>query len=375
MTSIPRIIAVDHTEQIGRIIRGAMSLLDRRFVLIEVPTAENALDEMQNSEMNLMVTAYTLPDMTGIQLADRAIRESAGTPIIILANPDDPEVAPAELDKAPYTFLMRPVGEPFLRELRIGLDGEMAVAAQEVSNVSSGGMELGPVPDLDPRHIRDHIFTMMRETSAIGAIVADRLGRVVFSEGATGYFDKDVLAATLGPSFARTVDLRDLIAGNSWSMQYYDGDQYDIVALALGLHYFAALIFDGTKTPPFGPVMRYGRQEADAVIGKLGDLAWSYRRTLNVMTQTMQAIHIEEAELEAELPQAAAAEPELPPAVEEEFRLEPVANLDVDQLFGQKIDEAQFDDLFASTDEEDTIFGGSDRVSFDEAINMGILDE
>jgi CheY-like chemotaxis protein len=346
--------------------------------LIEVPTAENALDELQNSEINLLVTAYSLPDMTGIQLGDRAIRESAGTPIIILASPEDPEVSASDLDHVPYTYLVRPVGEQFLRELRIGLDGEVAVAVQEESRAVSGGLELGPVPEIDPRQIRDHVITMMRETLAIGAIVADRLGRVVFSEGATGYFDKGVLAATLGPSFARTVDLRDLIDGNSWGMHYYDGDRYDLVALALGLHYFVALIFDGTKTPPFGPVMRYGRQEADAVIAKLGDEAWSYRRTVNVMTQTMHAIHIDEEEAEAEVPEPAAvaeAPAYAPAAQEEEFKLEPVANLDVDQLFNQKIDESQFDDLFSSIDAQDDVFGGSDRVSFDEAINMGILDE
>jgi hypothetical protein len=49
MASIPRILAVDETYQIAEILRGTMALMDRRFILIEIPTAEGALAELHES--------------------------------------------------------------------------------------------------------------------------------------------------------------------------------------------------------------------------------------------------------------------------------------------------------------------------------------
>jgi CheY-like chemotaxis protein len=397
MASIPRILAVDHTDEIANILRGAMTLMDRRFILVEVPAAEDALEELRNSRINLLVSAYSLPDMNGLDLAARAIRESAGTPVIILASPDDPEVDPAQLTNQPYTYLARPVGEAFLRALRVGLDGEAAVSVQEGS--SSGGstaLELGPVPSINEQMLRDQLLLMMRDTVAIGGFIANRMGKVIYAEGVTGYFDIDVCAALLAPQFAQTIYFREMVGGNAWTLNYFDGDAYDLFALALGLHYFAVLIFDGSKRPQFGPVTNFGRKGADIIIESLGVDAWTFRRqAAKAATQTMHALR-----LEAEKPAPSVEEPAAPakaklkaspPAHTEEtqpvqpvtapqtpdLNLEPIENLDVDALFNQNVDEAAFDSLFSEDDMDlkPSLFGNEDSVSFNEAMDMGILDE
>jgi CheY-like chemotaxis protein len=386
MASIPRILAVDRSSEIASILRGAMTLMDRAFILVEVPTAEDALAELRNSQVDLLVTSYALPDLNGQELASRAIRESAGTPVIILASSDDPEVDPNILLNQPYHYLVRPVGEQFLRALRVGLDGEAAVASQETSSIGSTALELGPVPNLEQSVLRDQLFAIMRDTASMGGFVANRMGRVVFAEGATGYFDIDFCAAKLAPYFAQTIYFREMIGGNAWSLQYFDGDEYDLFAISLGLHYFAVLIFDGSKRPQFGPVTNYGRKGADSIIEVLGAEAWSYRRSLpqKTATQAMPMISAEEP---------AAPEPEVPvelarahistdspktiiPPTTPDLNFEPVENLDMDVLFNQSIDEGSFDNLFADEDLSGaSLFGKDDSVSFDEAIDMGILDE
>lgn len=375
--SVPRIVTVDSRGDIAGIVRGAMTLLDRRFILVEVPNGESALEELSQTQVDLLVTAFNLPDLNGTDLAARAVRASAGTPVVILADQNDPEVDSETLKAAAYTYLVRPVGEPFLRALRIGLDGEAAVVAQEGGGGNQDrSLDLGPIPEFDHRLIQDHVLQMMRDTGAIGSIVADRLGRVIHSEGATGYFDKDMMAALVGPGFARTVDMRSIVGGNAWSMQYYDGDSYDIFALALGLHYFVVLIFDGTKRPQYGPVTRYGREEAEKFIEKLGADAWSFRRAVSTQTMTTLAPETTAEEVESTPePQQEAAPP--PQAIPDEPIFEPVADLDVDKLFNQSVDESQFDELFSSGVDtgESSIFSTDDVVSFDDAMDMGILDE
>lgn len=377
MASIPRILAVDSTDQVASILRGAMTLLDRRFILVEVPNAEDALIELQNTEVDLLITAYALPDLNGLDLAARAVRESAGTRIIVLAAANDPVVEPEKLENIPYTYLVRPVGEQFWRALRMGLDGVAAVAAQEGDTQAQHSLDLGPMPDIDERALRDHLMPMMRDTAALGAFIADRMGRVIFTQGITGYFDIGLCAAVLAPNFAHTVDLRGLLGGNAATLQYFDGENYDIFAMALGLHYFVVLIFDGTKRPAFGPVTNFGRKEADLILEKIGpDVAWSFRRPVQqLMTQTMPALSMDMAAVLPEVPAPVEETPVIPegPLVQ----LEPVEDLDLDRIFSQNVDETAFDDLFSDDDiAQDNIFvSGDNNVSFNEAMNMGILDE
>ncbi|MBZ0308520.1 MAG: response regulator [Anaerolineae bacterium] len=376
MSSIPRVVVADHIGDVAGIVRGAITLLDRRCIVVEVPSAQEAIEELSNASVDLLVTAYSLPEQNGVELASRAIRESAATSIIVLARPDDPEVDAHSLENVPYVYLVRPVGEPFLRALRVGLDGEAAVAVQETSGSSSSALDLGPIPVLDTSIVTDNLMQIMLDTGATGVFFADRMGHVIASEGAANYYDfnREVCAALLAPSVARTADLRDLTGGNAWTLQYYDGERYDIFVLSLGVHYFLGLLFDGTKRAAFGSVTNYGRKTVDGILDKMGAEAWTFRRNTSTITQSMSAIRVEEVEEEEEsaepLPAPAAPEPKSVPAAEDQTDLDP------DKLFSQKVDESQFDSLFSEEDfKSETVFLTGNVVSFDDAMDMGILDQ
>lgn len=375
MSSIPRIVVADHLGDVAGIVRGAITLLDRRCVIVEVPSAQEALEELSNATVDLLVTAFSLPEQNGVELASRAIRESAATSIIVLARPDDPDVDPQSLENVPYTYLVRPVGEPFLRALRVGLDGEAAVVVQEASGNTSNALDLGPLPQLDTRIVNENLMQIMLDTGATGVLFADRMGHVIASEGAANYYDfnKEVCAALIAPSVARTADLRDLTGGNAWTLQYYDGDRYDIFVLALGVHYFLALLFDGTKRAAFGSVTNYGRKTVDSILEKLGAEAWAFRRSTSVITQTMTVVKVEESQdSEPTEPVNTVAEPEPPTPPAENAN----PDLDPDKLFSQKVDESEFDSLFSEDDfKSETVFLTGNVVSFDDAMDMGILDQ
>lgn len=375
MSSIPRIVVADHLGDVAGIVRGAITLLDRRCVIVEVPSAQEALEELSNATVDLLVTAFSLPEQNGVELASRAIRESAATSIIVLARPDDPDVDPQSLENVPYTYLVRPVGEPFLRALRVGLDGEAAVVVQEASGNTSNALDLGPLPQLDTRIVNENLMQIMLDTGATGVLFADRMGHVIASEGAANYYDfnKEVCAALIAPSVARTADLRDLTGGNAWTLQYYDGERYDIFVLALGVHYFLALLFDGTKRAAFGSVTNYGRKTVDSILEKLGDEAWAFRRSTSVITQTMTVVKVEEPQdSEPTEPVNTVTEPEPPTPPAENAN----PDLDPDKLFSQKVDESEFDSLFSEDDfKSETVFLTGNVVSFDDAMDMGILDQ
>lgn len=389
MTSVPRIVVVDPAYNVARIVRGALTLLSRPHILVEVPTAEDALEEVKRSSIDLAVTAYQIAGkMHGIDLALQICHESLGTPVIVLAEDGDPQIDPAALAEAPFHYFVRPVAEPFLRGLRIALDGEAAAQVEEEVQLTPGA-DLGPVPAIDLDELRDIIGSLVRDVGAMGAVLADRTGRILFETGAIGYIDRETLSAILGPSFAHSAAISPLIGGDAWAMHYYDGERLDVFGLGLGIHYFMCLIFEGSNRGAFGAVTMFGRRAADQIIDKIGEAAYAAKKPEPLPPPKKKE---KEKEKEKEPVPEASAVPPPPQEAEEvlalealfdeqpgELVLEPVADFDPDELFGQSIDEGLANSLFApdalSSLAATIAASEGERVGYDEAIDMGILDE
>ncbi|MBI5960561.1 MAG: roadblock/LC7 domain-containing protein, partial [Chloroflexi bacterium] len=280
MSSVPRIVVVDPSYAIARILHGAMVLLNRPCIMVEVPTAEDALEEILRSKTALVVTTYRLDSTDGVEFATHISRESLGTSVIVLADEGDPIPDKKSLEQAPFQYFIRPVAEQFLRGLRIALDGEEVVLAEERTTTSSSvrpELDLGPVPAINVNDMSDIVSSLMRDVGAMGVILADRTGRVLIAQGATGYVDQEKLAVMVGDSFSHSAEMGSLIGGNAWTMHYYDGERLDIFGLALGIHYFMCLIFDGTSRP-FGAVNLFGRRAADQIIDLMGEVAYLIKK-------------------------------------------------------------------------------------------------
>lgn len=374
MASIHRIMVIDTRAHLSDLVRAAMSMLGRRYAIYEVPSAESALDEVARVEFDLVVAAYTLDGtMNGLEFAKRAIRERAGVAIVIVAAENDPMLDADQLEELPIQFMHYPPGEKFVRALRVGLDGADVVEAGE----GIVEVDLGPIPTLDVDKARTILVNTMREVGAIGGLIADRTGRVVVDER-TGYIDKSLIAGVLGPTFAHAPKIAPQIGGQGWSLKFYDGNRYDLFALSLGYHYFAAFLFDDNKSGVFGAMTRFGRLGADAIIKLLGDSAWTFEQPAPVPVPTSPT-----APRPGSRPPKHATQP-LPkleiapttPAIVDEPILEPVGELDLDLLFGQSTpDEQSFDDLFSNDQPADLDLGNihGDKMSFEEAQNMGLL--
>jgi CheY-like chemotaxis protein len=379
MSSVPRIVIVDPAYDVARIVRGALTLLSRQHILIEMPTAEDALEEVVRSSIDLVVTAYRIPGkLHGVDLAQQICHASLGTPVIVLADEQDPQIDPAALAEAPFQYFVRPVAEPFLRGLRVALDGEAAVEVEETQ--STPGADLGPVPAIDIAELRGIIGSLVRDVGAMGAVLADRTGRILFETGAIGYIDRETLAVILGPSFAHAANISPLVGGDAWAMQYYDGERLDVFGLALGTHYFMCLIFEGSNRGAFGAVTMFGRRAADQMIDMIGEAAYATKKPEPLPPpKEKEPVQVPAAAAPQEKVEEAAELEVLFEAQPGEAGLELVADFDPEALFGQSIDEGLADSLFdpdALGDLAASIAASEgERVGYDEAIDMGILDE
>lgn len=363
----PRIIIVEENQGIALLVRASLDLLGRRPRLIETHTGDDALDELRLGPSDLLISAQSLVgELSGPALAVRAKHEDAALPVIVLGNEEDPEPTAQEIIDAPFQYLRRPlVPELFIRVLRLALDGPESVPADDQA------IDLiGPVPQIDVDRLRPVCSKLMRDVQAMSYILADRNGKVLAYDGMSGFVDRELLAAASGPAFAATMRMMGILGERPRVLKYYDGEKFDLYSLAIGLHYFISLVFDGaTGNRMLGNVARFGRLAADEMVSMIGDEAYRIQTIAPPEPAKMAPAHkgteVESVEVIPALPQSPTAEPsrvrlrrtqemamarqeelsEVAPALEPQ--LAPIENFDPSVLEGlDSLDLSQADALF-----------------------------
>ncbi len=386
MGALPRILTVDPTDIIPQVIRGAVDLLDRRVAQVDMPGAEEAIEEVKIIPYNLVVTAWEPdPSMKGWELAAHIKRESEETAILILAHEDDPEMDEETLENTPFAYLQRTFDPAqFLRVVKAGLDGEdIKEAMLKSSGGGDGGssvIDFGPVPQINADNAQTVIDTLLSDLGAMAIILSSRSGEVVLESGAVGYLDRDELTRTLLPSMQSNIQVRDIVGGNSSALNFYDGADHDVFVLSVGLHHFISVVFDGESgNRQFGSVNRYGRRAVEDLIAILGAEAWliqapqqpkeevrrkSDARKTTAVVEEPELIELDRASFDGNGDTAQA----------EEAEAEVVSNLPQMEAIG----EDDFDDLLGllgGDDEIDTsLFDDLDNLQIEDGGTQGTLD-
>lgn len=353
MGNIPRIITVDATGAIARIIRSAMDLLDLSVIQTDVPSSLEALEETKRA--NLVVTAFNVDNqMKGFEFALRVKQQSPEVAVIILGDENDPDDLDEETSAdSPFVYMSRPVDiHQFLRVLIGGLESHEAMmrakhAPASVSAVAET-LDLGPVPNLEIIRAKNVVDVFRSDVGSMSALLVTRAGEILLESGAAGYADNGNLAQVLSPIMAINYGVKDLVAGQVSTVQLYDGEIYDIFVLSVGLHHFLVAIFDGQQgARNFGGVNRYGRKAVEDLIGLLGANAFlvlpSVKKEEPMKRQHVKKQEIKEEPIElarAEIPVDKPREPE--PVIKP---LEPLKEIDLDALFGSDVavDDSLFD--------------------------------
>ncbi len=382
MPSLPRIITVDPTSTIARIVRSVMDLMDRAVIQVDVPGGPEALEEIGRGGTHLVVTALEIGDeMKGFELALRVKQTAPESGVIILADVDDPEGLDAETTAdSPFVYMRRPVDiQRFQNVLMAGLAGEDMFAALSSQPATTTAIDRGPVPAMDKNKSQQILDTLLHDVGGMAVVLADRNGEVLMERGAVGFLNRMQLTTALVPTVNTTIDMGELIGGQPSVVQFYDGEDKDVFVFSAGLHHILCVIFDGQAgARQFGIVNRYGRKAAEDLIALLGANAFIIEKPRQVMkeeaapaTKRPKKKGTEELEPVIERPVVPVPEPE-------PLKLDPIANFDVD-IFSQlgDLSDSDADDLFdpdklAEIAEEQSKRKGG-KTSLEEATELGII--
>jgi len=383
MPSLPRVITVDPTQNISRIVRSAADLLGISIIQVDAPSGADALEELQHSDANLMITSWELDDdMQGLILALEVKKIAPQTGVLILANEDDPETVDEETEgEQPFVYLRRPVDiHQLLRVFLAGLKGENIIeAARPVAGNASAAIDHGPLPPLNIQNARTIIKQMLVDVGAMAIILSARNGEVLLEDGAPGYLDRELLTKALIPTVMTTIEMSPLVGGQAQTLHFYDGDDKDVFVLSVGLHHFMCVVYDGQAGGrQFGSITRYGRRAAQDLIALLGASAYVIQpseapkpaTTAHTSSSKRKAATNEVEKVELEL----AVKPDAPAEEPEHVKLDPIKDFDLG-LFDQLMDSSAADDMFDIDRLAEMVNTGSGRkeISFDEAIELGVL--
>jgi hypothetical protein len=261
----------------------------------------------------------------------------------------------------------------------------MSAAMQSQSEPTTTENNLGDVPKIDASAAKDVLEKLQRELNSMAIILADRTGASLFEVGTTQFIDRNELARSLVPMMQTNMGMRGIVGGQVNSIQFFDGDNYDVFVLSVGLHHFVSVVFEGEQgARQFGFVNRFGRKAVEDLIGIIGANAFfimpsappPQREELpKRQTITAKAVEVDQplelARAEIDLfEEPIIPEPEAP-------LLEPIADLNFDDLFGSdgmEIDESlfDFDSLEEVIKDNDKQFRKG-KLSWDDAKDLGVL--
>ncbi len=272
MSPLPRILTLDPTGVMPRLVRAVVELSEQSIIQTDVPNAETALAELERSPFDVVVAALDLySDMDGMTLATQVQAALPDTRFIVVGGGD---IEPTFDER--IALLGRPLDpQVFVRVLIAGANGESMIPKSHTASHPAAVVDYGAVPVLNLSGVGSIIDTLMADLSPLGLLLVTRDGEVLLERGTDKQLDRDEVTQALLPAMTTNIQMGTLVGGRIANMNFYDGERYDVFALGIGYHHFLCLVFDGKYgTKQLGAVRSYALRAAQDIIALLGAQAF-----------------------------------------------------------------------------------------------------
>jgi CheY-like chemotaxis protein len=370
-----RILIVDDQREVSRVLRTSLELLDRGYAIVDVPSGEEAI--LESGTFDLVVADYRLPGMSGLDLIERMKKKNDELKSIVISGYDLTKVAEKVEELDVFTTFKKPIeSSDFADAVEEALHGPKAAATRPDMLVD----KIGPIPVIDEGLVRLVLSAMRSDLGANAVMLVDRKGRVVQQHGTVG---EDLrfgeLVVLLAGNFTTTSEISTYLGEDPpAALHFYDGGNYDIYSLALGLHYFVAIIFPAGSERQMGAVVRFGTRAATELLSMVGgEEAMPKKRDEKPEEEPEPEAKEEAEEPEPEPETEIEEEPDKEEDEEEPVEVTAPDSIDLDALEAA-LETAADDDADSFWDEaeaevEATAASSSQAISLDEAIELGLI--
>ncbi len=227
-----RILIVDDTKEIARMLQAALSTLDPTFLITVVPSAEEAILEIARQAFDLLVVDVRLPGISGLDLTRKLRSRHKEVRVIQISGMGDPQLKDQSLKVGADIFFPKPlVMGDFLdaTEKLLGMKKTGPVGYGKASSASPTEPSLGVgLGDL---------LTALRQTlSATATALVDPRGRMFARAGELPdqEMEEHLIPAVMSSLSAVEKASRLLGQEHAENVVTIRGPEYDLVAAPLG---------------------------------------------------------------------------------------------------------------------------------------------
>ena len=258
-----RLLLVDNQRDVTRMLRAALETSGREYVIVDVPSGEEAILEISRGGIDLLVTDLRLPGMAAVDVIKRFKKAAPNAPVIATSAQPAPQAEAAARSAGALACFDKPVRmDEFMQTVETALGLKPIFKSAEEEAAVSAQAEPG---------VADRLASLRRDLGANAVLLVDLDGKVVVRAGDVMRLDVDAMLQHLMISFSASMKLCRLLGGYiPTNVHFFDGDDWDIYSANVGQYFALVIIFDGDRgAGQMGPVMRYGRACADDLLNSL----------------------------------------------------------------------------------------------------------
>ncbi len=255
--SAPRIIIVDNDHRVSNTLRSNLQLSGQSFTIVDTPSGEEALLELSRGGVDLMITDLVLPGISGLELLEKARKESPDARAIIVTGNPSVEARDRAEELGVIAFLTKPLRTShFLEAVSRGLElqGKGAHAAEE-----------------EREFIAQWLMAMQSELDAEATFLLDNRGEIIVEAGEIDAVDLRMALPALMSAFEAGVEISGVLQKEvPANFMYFDGESYDFYQASVGADHALVIVFQSKKgAKQIGAVLQYSRKAATDLVSGL----------------------------------------------------------------------------------------------------------
>jgi DNA-binding response OmpR family regulator len=232
-----RILIVEDQREVSRLLHSALDTLESKLDIIEIPSGEEAILDSSRNSVDLLVTDFRLPGITGIELMRKVRKNRPKVKVILITGQTDPKIRKEVADSGADAFFIKPVPiadfldavERHLGLVETILPPEPIAAAEEEKPQSN-------LPDLLVRLRMDLGAIAVSLMNDTGHILA-RAGDLPDSNDEVSLLSALLSIHSAGQKVSRLIDQKTAL---NWHV--FNGSEYDLVFAPVGSTYAMLII-------------------------------------------------------------------------------------------------------------------------------------
>jgi CheY-like chemotaxis protein len=236
-----RILIVEDQREVSRLLHTSLDTLEYKLDVVEIFSGEEAILDASRKRVDLLISDYRLPGISGIELMRKVKQYQPNAKIILITGLTDPKVRKEVAEAGADSFFIKPVPiADFLDAVERHLGFVKTFLPPEPISRDE--------PEEEPRRsMPDLIVGLRQELGAQAVFLLNDQGRVLAQAGAlpnayaeTNIMDSLMAMFSAGQKLGRIIGQK---APSTWHI--FNGGAYDLVLTPIGTGH--ALLVAGAK--------------------------------------------------------------------------------------------------------------------------------